>query len=540
MAERIYDIVNRYTWLAATVCVLLLFITVNIAATPLLNSGDDAFLMYTLAGGFGESPTGLLHYNYGWHFFLSTLIKSAYSLSPSFNWYALFLTGIHIAGGATIFYVLLKRMQVYLAALLFLILFFFIEVRLLLSLSFTGTAMVAATAGVCMLFHQLQTGKIKSRSSCWGFLLLLVAGLLRMHAVWLAIALMVPLAITLLRRKQVIQWGLITLLSLLLLWVLNGLHQQYYRKHIPGWEAQEQYRQVLFYTYNHPHQLRPGINVFTDSTEMQLYYAGFFYDGSRFTKSRIDEIGKGIIKKRSFSDKEDRKGLYWFWIEMRIYIAVLVFFLVAAVFKGLKNAVYKWFLSLLAFLAAYIFLFLYMKVTTTMHLGMLFILWTSFTMQIRGEAGFVWRKKIIAYLYVFPLLLLFAWMGYRIGGEEKVNKNRHQRFLCAVESINQHRDKLFVATYDIFPLDYFYVWDVPGKFPVTNLLYKDRLLTHTYPATLKRMGIDDFTKALHTNKNIYLLGPPLPALLKKETGESFTDKLPGFGCLEVRQFLTAE
>lgn len=123
----------QYTWVSSCSIVLLLLLFFNILATPLLNSGDDAYFMYTLSGGYGEAPTNLLQYNNGWHPWLGWLVKSLFAWAPGINWYGIILLLFHFAGLSAILYVLLKKLKPTEAVLLVLLLFIFIESRLLLS-----------------------------------------------------------------------------------------------------------------------------------------------------------------------------------------------------------------------------------------------------------------------------------------------------------------------------------------------------------------------------------------------------------------------
>ena len=68
-------------WVAAFCIVFLSFLMVNVFLFPLFNSGDDVFLMYTLAGGYGETPTNLLHYNHVWHPILGWVVKTLFEAS---------------------------------------------------------------------------------------------------------------------------------------------------------------------------------------------------------------------------------------------------------------------------------------------------------------------------------------------------------------------------------------------------------------------------------------------------------------------------
>lgn len=527
--------VNRYTWASAcciTVCLFLLF---TIIATPLLNSGDDTFFMYTLGGGYGETPTDLTQYNYGWNFLLGAFTKRLFILLPGVNWYTIILLLFHGAGCVAFLYVLLKRNTLFTALFFFLISFFFFETRQLLLLNYTGASFVAGAGASVLLLDQLWKRKMVYSNTILAIFLLLLAGMLRLQIVWLVILLFGSVAITLLNKQQLLRWGLTMLLVIGALWGLNKLHEKYYSNNIQGWEQQERFRQALFYSYNRELVKELPAGIFKDSTEQELFFAGFLYDSVRFNTERVTAISKQITRNRSLGNKDDRNGLYWFFIEMRVYLLLFAAVLILLLVQQKYLPVRKWLLAFLTVLLIHSYLFIFLKITMAIHLGILFFLWMALAMQLtKDDRLFTGNKKLTVPL-TLVVVLLFSWMGIRLWKENNLNKERYQRFLCAVGELNSQPDKLFVATDDAFPLNYFYIWNTPRQYPAANLLYKDRLITHTYLQTLKRFDITNLEDALVNNKKVLLLGRALPALEKGKQVATLSALLPGFRCLELRQ-----
>lgn len=518
--------------LLVTAILLSLFTSIT---TPLLNSGDDAFMMYTLAGGFGEAPTNLLHYNPIWHQWLGGLMSNLFSVIPGVNWYSIALLVYHWLGLTAVFYVMLRTLKLSSAVLLFLTLFIFIETRLLLSLNLTGAALVAGTGAVFLVTYLAKQQRITNWLTVFAVLLLLLAGMLRLHVIVLVILLFLPLLFFRFSKMQIVQVVTIFFLSGIILFGLNKLQEQYYIRHIPGWRKQEAFRQGLFYAYNRPIKENVPRGVFKDSTEQELFFSSFLYDSVKFTPERVMEISRNITRERWLDEKEDRLGLYWFFFELRIYLVLFIVFAgLLVINKQLKQLRY-WALPVLAVLFIYAYLFVFLKMTATIHLGLLFILWIQFSATIQSDTKFFPGKKSSTFLISGILLLLLAWMFVRLYKENIANKGRQQKFRCVMNEMNQQKDKLFIATDDSFPLGYFYIWDVPEQYPVTNLLYKDRLLTHTYLQTLNRYGIKDLNKALAEDKRILLLGRKLPSLEKVIIGSKLSERNPAFKCMEVRR-----
>ncbi len=291
MQKKFENIIVRYTWISSLSVVVVFFLLFNIITTPLITSGDDTYMMYTLAGGYGENPTNLLNYNYGWHFGLGWIVKNLFTSFPGINWYTVLLSLFHIAGCSAILYVLIKKLNPLLAIFFYTIIFLFIETRLLLNFNFTGAALVAAGGALCLLLYQLREKKITHPVTIFSIFLLILAGLLRLQIVWLSIFLFSSIAITLLNKQQLIRWAAVAAVVIVSLFGLNKWHEQYYTKHILGWQQQEKFRQALFYSYNR--QLVNNMtSAFADSTEGQLFFAGFLYDSVKFNTERVTSISK--------------------------------------------------------------------------------------------------------------------------------------------------------------------------------------------------------------------------------------------------------
>ena len=533
--NKVQRIIKKYTGLVAIAITFFLFLILNLIATPLINSGDDTFFMYTLGGGYGEAPTNLLHYNYGWHFFLGSAVKFLFTAFPGTNWYSVTLLFFHITGCSCVLYVLLKRLKAGTALLLFSLLFFFIEIRLLLSLTFTGASFVAAAGSACLLIYQLKQNRKWALSTFFALFFLVLAGMLRLQIVWLVVFLFSAVAVTMLTRKQLFGWLACVGIVIVLLFGFNKIHEGYYKKNIAGWEQQEKFRQALFYAYNR--QLSPS-SVFQDSVEEQLFYAGFLYDSVKFNTVRITEITRQITRKRSLLRKEDRQGLYWFFVEMRIYIVLVGVIIFLLLTQKRYQPIRKWLFALLAFFVIHAYLFVFLKITMPIHLGLLFFLVVSLCMHLeKRDSIFTEASKNILIPAAIFLVSLYCWMGIRVWKENEENKKKYQQFLCMVGELNKHRDSLFVATDDAFLLHYFYIWNTPKQFPARNLLYKDRLITHTYLQTLSRFGITNLDSALLYNKNVFLVGGVLPALEKKEKAVKLSAPDPQYNCLQVRRLI---
>jgi hypothetical protein len=519
------------TSLSIAALMLLFF---NLFATPILYSGDDTFLMYMLAGGYGERPSNLLHYNYGWHFALGGITSFLFKNISGVNWYSVILLLYHLMGCTAILYTLLKRLKPAIAILLFSILFLFVETRLLHHFNFTGAAIVAAVGGMCLLIDSLSRYKQISSKFIVPIFLLLVAGMMRMHIVWLIACVFAPIVFTVLSRKAFFTAYALVLLVGAVLFGLNTIHENYYKKNISGWEQKEKWRQAYFYMSNRQ-LVGTESKIFDDTVTSQLFSAGFLFDTSRFSADKLSSISKAATRNRSFFNKEDRAGLYWFFMELRIYILLFGLFIAALLLQRNFTAVKKWLLSLLAWIVVQTILFVFLKSTTAIHLGVLMVLWLAVAFSLQKEDALFPTNKKLSLVFSMLLLFFFTWIGIRIGKQELANRQHYSTFICAATELRKNPNKLFIATDDNFPASSFYIWDVPSSYTLSNFIYKDRMITNTYLHTLNRFGISDFDKAIRGDKRIYFVGAELKVLEQVYSPAKLSEPLPGFKCTQVRQ-----
>lgn len=521
---------NQHSWTTSLIVTAGFFLLFHLFCYPLYNSGDDAFFAYTLSGGYGETPTNLLHYNYGWHYWLGSLVRQLVIWFPGINMYSLLLLLFHFLGCTFISYTLFKSLKPGHALFFILTFFFFIESRQLLSLTYSGTAFVMAAGGAGLLVHQLQENNFKGRNSLLAIGILSLAGMLRLHISILVMLLFIPAALTLLKKKALLKAITVFTAITCSLILLNKLHEAYYEKNIPGWAQQENLRQALFITYNRPLKSEIPPDVFADSSERELFFTGYLYDTVLFNAGKVKEISKKIVRERLLDHNEDRRALYWFFIEMRIYLA-LFFVVLLRIYLEKKQALIKrWLWSFAAVMGVYAVLFIFRKIPLYIHCGLLMLLWQHLAMQFSREDDIL--RPVKPGVPVFSLLFfaLVAWMGIRLFKQDQANRVNHEKFLCAVEEINRQPQKLFIATADIFPLDLISVWDHPSRFPARNLIYKDRLLTNMHKSTLEKFGVTSLDSSLRSDTNILLLGYPLMSL-EKNAARILTP----MGCLQVRK-----
>ena len=508
----------KYSWFASFGIVLLLFIIVNLVFFPLINFGDDAFIMYSLAGGFGDAPTNLLHYDHIWHPVLGWLFASLFRNFPGINWYTLILLLFQCIACATILHVFFRRFSPSRAILFFLALFGIVEIQAILSLNFTFTAWILAASGFLFFLDSITAANPgKKHKIIFVLLLLLLSGLLRLQILVAVSILFIPVFMSE-RGVRLRQWLPWVVGILALIFIFNIGQKQYYRTHIPGWGKEEKFRQSLFYAYNRPVRMQKDWKtIFKDSTERAFYWHLFFYDTNFVSQARLNKIGKETTRFRNFTEKDDWQSLYWLFIGWRIYLLLFAvcFFLLWQ--RGiLVLTLRRWWFPAVVILGFYFYLYIFLKLTEPIHSGTILLLLITLAWTIPGVNSRANELSSNPLIRLSLLLLLFplTWQGLRIWKKDRLNRENHVQFEQMASGLKKHPGKVFVATDDATRLGYFYIWDTPGKNKIDNLIFKDRMLTNTYSGTLQRFGIkQDMMMAIVENPRVYLLGREFPEIV---------------------------
>jgi hypothetical protein len=523
-------------WQLAGLITVILFFPVLFFLSPLLYSTDDAYLLYALAGGFGESPTNLLHYDYVWHPMLGWMIKTLFQLYPGWNWYTSFLILLQAIATTTIISVVLKRLQRSYGVPLAVVLGGFVVFSFLMRLSFTNTSLLLSIAGCAAIldFYQRDKGLFAS----WPFfLMLLIAGLLRMHTMAFVIALFIPLFWVSFYKKRLFAVPLGLFATGLIILGLNLVHRNYYRQNISAWDSEESFRKDFFYMSNRPRQNNRQVQpIFRDVVERSFLQRVFFYDTNYLPRERLHDISKLIVRQRNFQRSEDSRGLYWLFMESRLYLALLALcflvFWLEKNYASLKISLIMtaWFFVLIGYL------FVFQKITSSLNASGLLSLDFQLVLILPPVIG----SKKLRVAFNLGLVLLFAWTLKKLKTLDRSNQEFHKEFVCNMEVLKANPDKLFIASDYNFPIGLSHVWDTPREFPAKNLLYGGLFLTQSYQPTLKRFGVSELMPAIFSRQDIFLIGADFPELesyyqQRWKLAGRLSEPLPGFGCAQVRR-----
>ena len=516
-------------WLIAMALAFICLAGTIIFFHPVLNSDDDVFLMYKLAGGYGDTPTNLLHYDHILHPWLGYILSTLFTWLPHLNWYSWFFIGCQFFSWILIGRSLLFLLERPKAIGVFLLLFLLGGINGLQSLNMTSTTwMLSLAVSVYLVCFP--------KAILFCFVLLLISGSIRLQVPLMVLALFIPLQWI---KGSVARWKPLFFLVAVSasFFLLNYTQKKYYEQHIPGWKAEERMKQDLFYAFNRPKNFeKPDSLIFQDSTEKAFYNRLFLYDDSFPSPNRIKNISRSITRIRDLSQKEDKEELYWTWVAWRLY---LLYALVAILLAWKQAVLLSWlkrvWLPVLSILLFYIFLFVFLKFTDAFFIGIILMIALQLVLLWPKQPGAPASVYLPAILFLLPL----TWSLNRDIQNDKHYRAASLQFKCGVEELKLHKQQLFIATGDALPVNFFPFNEVPADHSLENYVYKERLLTRSYFNSFRKYGLTGNLKMEITAPVLRFAGPYFPELLNWAGADSlvFSATDSSFHCLEIRKLL---
>ncbi|PWT70905.1 MAG: hypothetical protein C5B59_19170 [Bacteroidetes bacterium] len=488
---------------------LVLFFT-----KPIYKSDDDVFLAYLLGGGFGKPPTALLHYNHGMHPLLGVMLKSLFTWMGSINWYTVFLYLCHFIACNIILLRFLKLIELKIALGLYTLLFIVFECRFLMQPTFTSAAILLGIGGLVLLLTSLQGLELKRSQMIIGFLVLILAALIRIHVLLPLVGISLPFIFFTWPFRAMGHCLIFLILSTGLIILLNLFHQSYYKSKIDGWDKDEKYRQAFFHYINHPHAVRDSSEFSSWSTESNLARNGLLIDPKFVTERKLYAISNQYGP-RSLRALVDNK---WLYLQNRIYFITLL--VIALYIRFDRRQKVAFFTSTLLSIFGILYLSIYEKVPPYLFTALFFFLGILMILHSQPRKA----PSKIKYVQTTCLLLMCIWGFIQLYKINSNNKKNNEYFRSAYKELDTHNKTLFLVTDDEFPLDNFYVWDTPGKYKIENLVYKENLLADDYVYILKRFQLQSLSQ-LPEKENVLLWGKRSPGLIE------YYQKISGHGII---------
>jgi hypothetical protein len=222
-------------------CILVvnaLVITCVICFLPVrFEENDDICMLLISSGGYSGTPDAhlvFINYVYG----LS--LKLLYELWKGVEWYTLSFVVLHVLSITVILFSVIKDVERRVVQVLFVAVFYSIELQILLHLQFTTTAAVVCLAGISLLQEQQFSRRVL------GVLLCVIGSLLRLEISLIVLFISFPLVIReILEHKTfripvpLVYWGI----AVALIGTLEVVDQASYGEE-DGWKAYVEYNKV--------------------------------------------------------------------------------------------------------------------------------------------------------------------------------------------------------------------------------------------------------------------------------------------------------
>jgi hypothetical protein len=486
----------------------LLFVSFLTICSPVINADDDFYFLYTLSGGFGDSPTNFLHYAYTWNPLISWHMLILFKFFPGINHYTITLLLVHFSTCALLLYSLLVHLKKSFAVISFLLYFVFIESRLLLSLNYSNTSITGAIcASISILVYYTNRPGFNMRSA-WlviSSLLLFFSGLLRLHTTGLVFLIVTGIALFIIPKDKLKIF--VTHLSIIIILVIgfSQFHKLYYANTRPSWQKEENMRQALFSISNTPTKKITSLDSHSISNlKDEFIKQEFLYD---------DFINTEDVLKFSQENKYIRSGnelhqiLYWSFIESRVYILLFItLLLLFLACKEWKIFTYGLIISL-ATIGIFIFFLTYLKVKEGIFLSLISGIFFYCIISFKKIKPF---SKVISGVIAILLSLSCFWMVHRLVFFNSSNITQTSVTRCWMRELNKFPSILFVSADNSLITKGYGIWDTPKEYPIYNLLDKGFIYNKTYENTLKRFRINNFLEDLPNKENVRLMGNTLP------------------------------
>jgi hypothetical protein len=472
--------------------------------TPAYNTDVDIYFLYTLSGGYGNMPSGLLHYSDIMHPVLSTGIAELFGVFPGFNWYSFILLSFHFVSCVTLFSAFLHYFKRSYAIWAFVIFFLFIESRLLLHFNFSSAALMGTMSGSVSLllyftYHKEGTS-VYNRQLFFYSLLIFIGGLIRIHYMVLFGCFALWIALFFLRRNSFIQFFKIHFFLGLLLVIFFQGQRYYYQKKIPGWEAEETMRKANIYFSNHPKKETYTKYLGIEKIKQDLISISFLFDKKIFDAKSVKNFAEENTRQNNFS-APNSNFFYWLFMDIRVYLLLFSGIIISLVLNKSIRILIRFICISLFFFGTYLGLAIFFKVTEVIYFAVIasiFLTGLLFLSQI-SFAKFPLR------VLIFVSLLCSLWMLIRL---TRINDRNNQSIADArnvIKELNEHKDSLFIDAGAFFNF-HLSIWDDPQRYSISNFIYNELFFSNSYTEQLVKYGITDLMKEIPIKENIYLVG----------------------------------
>lgn len=363
---------------------------------------DDVFMSW-IASGVGV-PSGLPNEHLVFiHYYIGIFLSNMYLLLPNIEWYSLLLVLIHFISFNVLVFCLINASKEKWIKLMFLLIFYAFEFRILFWLQFTTTAAIAATAGLLLCI------KFNKKSIVLGVILFLVGLLLRYHAAML-VGLISAIYIVLFYRKLELKLKRIYPLVCLVLvgFLFNSINNQYYLNET-NWNRFYHYNALRSKINDNPNYNLDKIIIPESVSSNDLFFIDFFCVNPEIVDQSVLQNIFNQIDKIPITDKiANISGIFKGKILMFFLILLFVLSCVLAFYQKNISFIVSYFL--------FLFLCFYISSSGTLKMRVFFTMLLPCLM-------FIYLLLNNSKLVIKGIIVLFfiGFSTYSVAAVEKVN-----------------------------------------------------------------------------------------------------------------------
>lgn len=311
---------------AAAAVNLLLFAAAFALGIPGYETNDDVFMMMIASGQMTGEPSEYLVFS---NVLIGQALQSLYEFDDTFNWYSAYLYATHAVALTGLLFALLWHRLSRFALIAFLLVFIGFELRLLLAVQFTSTAVIAGTCGVLLTFcAATSSGRWSYIAPLLGGGLIVLSAMIREQSFYLAALLMFPLAAHEIWRLRSWRIPASLALSAAVAFAAITYNQQLYAR-APEWKQYLQYNALRSRLHDYP--LLEGerhSEIFKEvgwsANDIAMFRIWFFADAEQYSrrnlKKIVDQLAPGETRRNEWST-----FLFERLAEARLYLVFTVF-----------------------------------------------------------------------------------------------------------------------------------------------------------------------------------------------------------------------
>lgn len=383
---------------------IMFFILCSYILPLRFEENDDIVMLLFASGKYTGTPEPYLVFiNYIYGLFLSFL----YTLTGKIEWYTILFAIIHVFSLTVIVWCITKKDIKSIYKVLFVIIFYVIEIRIILLFQFTTTAAIGSLAGVALIINEKHYQKI------FGIIFLIISSLIRIEACFLVLLVVSPVFIPLFfKNKRIIfnKTGVYLFISVTSMLFCKYIDYRIVNKDV-DWSYYNEYNKLRGQINDNPNadSIIDNLPLGISKTDYQLVL-NFLSDSKIIDLTKISLINDSI-KKVGFTQKI--KNIY---PSLRAYTLVLFLIIIIwfFIFFGTverQNKIMQ-ILSLLIFVFSLCYISfegsLKYRIFITALLPFIFVMIVTF--EKRDYKMF----KVVICFTVISFIILFSYRTFKI------------------------------------------------------------------------------------------------------------------------------